>query len=125
VTEPDAGSDVKGIRTFARRDGDSYVIDGTKMFITNGVYGDLYCVAAKTDSKMLGLLEKVSRHYAGFKLLAQHFYKFFRAPSPQTRKDGSAQAAGRAIKRRMPRQKFIHRLPVRFQQPTGTIANTT
>jgi acyl-CoA dehydrogenase len=49
VTEPDAGSDVKGIRTFARRDGDSYVIDGAKMFITNGVYADLYFVAAKTD----------------------------------------------------------------------------
>ena len=48
VTEPDAGSDVNGIRTFARRDGDSYVIDGTKMFITNGVYGDLYFVAART-----------------------------------------------------------------------------
>ncbi len=49
VTEPDAGSDVKAIRTLARRDGDSYVLDGAKMFITNGVYGDLYCVAAKTD----------------------------------------------------------------------------
>ncbi len=49
VTEPDAGSDVKGIRTVARCDGDFYVLDGTKMFITNGVYGDLYCVAAKTD----------------------------------------------------------------------------
>jgi acyl-CoA dehydrogenase len=49
VTEPDAGSDVKAIRTFARRDGDSYVIDGAKMFITNGVHADLYCVAAKTD----------------------------------------------------------------------------
>jgi acyl-CoA dehydrogenase len=49
VTEPDAGSDVKGIRTFARRDGDSYVIDGAKMFITNGVHADLYFVAAKTD----------------------------------------------------------------------------
>ena len=49
VTEPDAGSDVKGIRTAARRDGDFYVLDGAKMFITNGVYGDLYCVAAKTD----------------------------------------------------------------------------
>ena len=48
VTEPDAGSDVKAIRTFARRDGDSYVIDGAKMFITNGVHADLYCVAAKT-----------------------------------------------------------------------------
>lgn len=50
VTEPDAGSDVKSIRTSARRDGDSYVLNGAKMFITNGVYGDLYCVAAKTSS---------------------------------------------------------------------------
>src|SRR5271169_5755172 len=49
VTEPDAGSDVKAIRTFARRDGDSYVIDGAKMFITNGVHADLCIVAAKTD----------------------------------------------------------------------------
>jgi acyl-CoA dehydrogenase len=49
VTEPGAGSDVKGIRTTARRDGDHYVLNGTKMFITNGVHGDLYCVAAKTD----------------------------------------------------------------------------
>ena len=50
VTEPDAGSDVKGIRTTARRDGDSYVLNGAKLFITNGVHGDLYCVAAKTDT---------------------------------------------------------------------------
>ena len=49
VTEPDAGSDVKAIRTVARREGDSYLLDGAKMFITNGVYADLYCVAAKTD----------------------------------------------------------------------------
>jgi acyl-CoA dehydrogenase len=48
VTEPDAGSDVKGIRTFAHRDGDSYVLDGAKMFITNGVHANLYCVAAKS-----------------------------------------------------------------------------
>ena len=49
VTEPDAGSDVKGIRTTARRDGDHYVLNGSKMFITNGVLADLYFVAAKTD----------------------------------------------------------------------------
>jgi len=49
VTEPDAGSDVKGIRTSARRDGDAYLLNGAKMFITNGVHGDLYCVAAKTS----------------------------------------------------------------------------
>ncbi|MGF6429120.1 MULTISPECIES: acyl-CoA dehydrogenase family protein [Bradyrhizobium] len=49
ITEPDAGSDVKAIRTRAVRDGDSYVLDGTKLYITNGVHADLYCVAAKTD----------------------------------------------------------------------------
>lgn len=49
VTEPDAGSDVKGIRTTARHEGGDYVLNGAKMFITNGVHADLYCVAAKTS----------------------------------------------------------------------------
>lgn len=49
VTEPGAGSDVKGIATRARRDGDDYVLNGAKMFITNGVLADVYCVAAITD----------------------------------------------------------------------------
>ena len=49
VTEPDAGSDVARIRTRAVRDGDHWVINGSKMFITNGVHGDLYFVGAKTD----------------------------------------------------------------------------
>jgi len=48
VTEPDAGSDVKGIRTTARRDGEHYVLNGAKMFITNGVHADIYFVAAKS-----------------------------------------------------------------------------
>jgi acyl-CoA dehydrogenase len=52
VTEPGAGSDVKGIRTTARRDGDSYVLNGAKMFITNGVHADLYCIAAVTNPEM-------------------------------------------------------------------------
>jgi acyl-CoA dehydrogenase len=52
VTEPGAGSDVKGIRTTARRDGDSYVLNGAKMFITNGVHADLYCIAANTNPDM-------------------------------------------------------------------------
>jgi acyl-CoA dehydrogenase len=52
VTEPGAGSDVKSIRTTARRDGDSYVLNGAKMFITNGVHADLYCVAAVTSPDM-------------------------------------------------------------------------
>jgi acyl-CoA dehydrogenase len=50
VTEPDAGSDVKGIRTTARREGDHYVLNGAKTFITNGVLGDVVCLAAKTDT---------------------------------------------------------------------------
>ena len=48
ITEPGAGSDVAGIRTTARRDGEHWVLNGTKMFITNGVHADVYFVAAKT-----------------------------------------------------------------------------
>ncbi len=54
VTEPDAGSDVASIRTRARRDGDHYVLDGTKMYITNGVHADLVFVAARTDPEASG-----------------------------------------------------------------------
>lgn len=54
ISEPDAGSDVAGIRTSAKRDGDDWVLNGTKMFITNGVHADLYFVAAKTDPDAKG-----------------------------------------------------------------------
>jgi acyl-CoA dehydrogenase len=50
ITEPGAGSDVAGIRTSAKRDGDHWVLNGTKMFITNGVHADLYFIAAKTGT---------------------------------------------------------------------------
>ena len=50
ITEPGAGSDVAGIRTRARRDGDAWVLDGSKLFITNGVHADLTFVAARTGS---------------------------------------------------------------------------
>jgi acyl-CoA dehydrogenase len=50
VTEPDAGSDVKGIRTTARRVDGGFLLNGTKLYITNGVHADLYCVAAKTGT---------------------------------------------------------------------------
>ena len=49
VSEPDAGSDVAGIRTTAVKDGDGWRINGTKLYITNGVYGDTVIVAARTD----------------------------------------------------------------------------
>jgi acyl-CoA dehydrogenase len=48
MTEPDAGSDLASMRTTARRDGDTWVLNGAKMYITNGVHGDIFCVAAKT-----------------------------------------------------------------------------
>ena len=54
VTEPGAGSDVAGIRTRAVHDGDAYVLNGAKMFITNGVHGDLYFIAARTDPEAKG-----------------------------------------------------------------------
>jgi acyl-CoA dehydrogenase len=49
LTEPDAGSDVSGMRTTAVKQGDKYVINGSKCFITNGGYADFYTVYAKTD----------------------------------------------------------------------------
>jgi len=49
LTEPDAGSDVSGMRTRAVRKGDTYVLNGSKCFITNGSYADYYVVYAKTD----------------------------------------------------------------------------
>jgi citronellyl-CoA dehydrogenase len=51
VTEPDAGSDVAGIRTRARRDGDDWVIDGAKMYITNGLQADWLCLLARTSDE--------------------------------------------------------------------------
>ena len=52
VTEPFGGSDVAGMRTTAVRQGDKYVINGSKTFITNGIYADYYVVAAKTSPEL-------------------------------------------------------------------------
>jgi acyl-CoA dehydrogenase len=51
LTEPDAGSDVSGMKTTAVKKGDKYVINGSKCFITNGQYADWYTVYAKTDKE--------------------------------------------------------------------------
>jgi citronellyl-CoA dehydrogenase len=51
VTEPDAGSDVAGLRTSARRDGDDWVINGTKLYITNGAQADWICVLVRTSDE--------------------------------------------------------------------------
>ena len=52
ITEPFGGSDVAGMRTNAVRNGDKFVINGSKTFITNGVYADYYVVAAKTSPEL-------------------------------------------------------------------------
>jgi acyl-CoA dehydrogenase len=51
MTEPGAGSDLSNIRTTAVRDGDHYILNGQKTFITNGIQSDLVLVACKTDPK--------------------------------------------------------------------------
>ncbi len=54
LTEPQSGSDLQGTRTTARRDGDHYVINGSKTFITNGWQAGLVCLAVRTDPKAPG-----------------------------------------------------------------------
>ncbi|MFX9893311.1 acyl-CoA dehydrogenase family protein, partial [Acinetobacter baumannii] len=49
MTEPGAGSDLAGIRTTAVRDGDFYVVNGSKTFISNGQHADVVIMAVKTD----------------------------------------------------------------------------
>lgn len=70
MTEPGTGSDLQGVRTTAKDDGDSFVLNGSKMFITNGILADLVIVVARTEddqpgSKSLSLLV-VERGMDGF-----------------------------------------------------------
>ncbi len=64
LTEPDFGSDPSGMRTVAARDGDSYILNGTKMWITNGGIADLAVVWAKAEDGIRGFL--VERGTPGF-----------------------------------------------------------
>jgi acyl-CoA dehydrogenase len=72
MTEPGAGSDLQGVMTTARRDGDSYIINGSKTFITNGYLSDLIIVVAKTDK------EKGSKGISLFMLEAEGLDGFSR-----------------------------------------------
>ncbi|KAF0676686.1 acyl-CoA dehydrogenase [Profundibacterium mesophilum KAUST100406-0324] len=82
ITEPAAGSDVKGLRSTARRDGDGFILDGAKTFITNGVLADLYCIAARTDpdappgrGMTMFLLEKGMPGFTVSKALDKHGWR--------------------------------------------------
>jgi alkylation response protein AidB-like acyl-CoA dehydrogenase len=68
MTEPGAGSDLAGIRTTAKRDGDHYVVNGSKTFITNGINADLVITAVRTgDDRHKGVsLLVLERGMAGF-----------------------------------------------------------
>lgn len=70
MSEPEAGSDLQGVRTHARRDGEDYLLSGSKTFITNGILSDLVIVVARTDpdaepARGISLLV-VERGMAGF-----------------------------------------------------------
>ena len=52
LTEPGGGTDVANLQTTATKDGEEYIINGSKMFITNGRYGDMFCLLARTDREM-------------------------------------------------------------------------
>jgi acyl-CoA dehydrogenase len=72
MSEPAAGSDLQGIRTRAVRDGDGYVINGSKIFISNGYLADLIVVVAKTDAaagaRGISLLLVETRNVEGFRV---------------------------------------------------------
>ena len=80
ITEPGAGSDVAGIRTTAIRDGDDYVINGSKTFITNGPRADFIVLVAKTDPDAghdgitlfaIDLRDENGEHVPGFTVSAE------------------------------------------------------
>ncbi len=72
ITEPGAGSDMKGIRTRAVRDGDHYIVSGSKIFISNGSLAGLIALVVKTDtapgSKSVSLLMVETRDLQGFRV---------------------------------------------------------
>jgi len=68
VTEPGGGSDVAAIRTRAVRDGDAYVLNGSKMFITNGLMADIFFVAARIESGDRGKRAPGEKRHGGISM---------------------------------------------------------
>lgn len=73
MTEPNAGSDVQAIKTTARREGDEYVVNGSKTFITNGSQANLLCLAVRTGQatpgpRALSLLVLETNNLAGYRV---------------------------------------------------------
>jgi acyl-CoA dehydrogenase len=73
MSEPAAGSDLAGIKTTARRDGDYYVVNGSKTFITNAAHAGLVCIAAKTNPsapgmRAISMIVAETENLAGYKI---------------------------------------------------------
>jgi acyl-CoA dehydrogenase len=121
MTEPNAGSDVRALTSSARRDGDSYVIDGNKTFITNGLTADLVIVAVKVagsaDPKAITLivveagtegfhrgkpLRKIGQHAAD---TAELFFENCRVPIAN--RIGDEGAGFPALMNQMPQERLI------------------
>ena len=73
ISEPGAGSDVKAIRTTARRNGDHYLLNGSKTFVTNGWHAGVLCVAVKTDTsapslKGISLIAVETKDLTGYRV---------------------------------------------------------
>ncbi len=77
LTEPDSGSDPGSMRTTARKDGDSFILSGTKMWITNGGFADIAVVWAKADDGVRGFI--VERGTPGFSTSDVHHKLSLRA----------------------------------------------
>jgi glutaryl-CoA dehydrogenase len=95
LTEPDAGSDPSSMRTAARRDGDDWVINGTKMWITNGSIADIAVIWATTDSGVRGFL--VERGTRGFTASDVHNKLSLRASVTSELSFDSVRVPGSAI----------------------------
>ncbi len=123
MTEPGAGTDLQAVRTKAVRDGDHYVINGAKTFITNGWHADLVCVVARTGPEAGGkglslimvetqgqpgfrrgrLLDKVGQHSID---TAELFFDDMRVPAHQLL--GSEEGQGfRQMMEQLPRERLI------------------
>jgi len=68
MSEPGAGSDLQAIATTARRDGDHYVINGSKTFITNGWHASLICLAVKTNLRGISLIMVEAKDLPGYRV---------------------------------------------------------
>ncbi len=123
MTEPGAGTDLQAIRTSARTDGEHYVINGAKTFITNGLHANLICVVARTGPEQGGkgislvmvetdglagfkrgkLLDKVGQHTVD---TAELFFDDMRVPTHQLL--GSEQGRGFVqLMEQLPRERLI------------------